>query len=166
VRIDDKDERILLALTRNARLSVVHLARIVGLSRSATQERLHRLERDGVIAGYTVLLRARNNQPRVRAWVVVRHGQKGACVRTVRAIDGIPEVRSALSVAGEIDLMLDVDAADLADLERVRSRIEGIPGVESVRTHVVLTNHFENRIHEGLASPEERLGPSGALSEC
>ncbi len=160
MRLDDKDERILLALTRNARLSVVHLARVVGLSRSATQERLYRLERDGVIAGYTILLRARNNHPRVRAWIVVRHGQKGACVKTVRAIDGIPEVRSAFSVAGEIDLMFDVDAADLADLERVRSRIEAVPGVESVRTHIVLTNHFENRIHERLASPEDQQSPS------
>lgn len=143
---DDKDERLLLALARNARLSVVHLARLVGLSRSATQERLQRLERDGTIAGYTVRLGALQSGSRVRAWLALRYGPDGSCPRALHALASVPEVRSAYSLAGETDLLLEVDAANLDALERVRAHVEAIPGVAAVRTHVVLTTHFENRL--------------------
>ena len=143
---DDKDERLLLALARNARLSVVHLARLVGLSRSATQERLQRLERDGIIAGYTVRLGASRAGPRARAWLAVRYRPDGSCPRSLNAFSSVPEVRSAYSLAGEIDLLLEVNAASLDALERVRAQVEAIPGVAAVRTHVVLATHFESRL--------------------
>jgi len=53
--LDDKDERLLQALERNSRASVVDLARRIGLSRSATQERLGKLESAGIIARYTIV---------------------------------------------------------------------------------------------------------------
>ena len=56
--LDDKDHILIGALRRNARESLVGLARTVGLSRSATQERMRRLEREGIIRGYTVDLAA------------------------------------------------------------------------------------------------------------
>lgn len=156
---NDRDERLLLALGRNARLSVVELARIVGLSRSATQERLQRLERDGTIAGYTVLLGARKTGQRARAWLAVRYGADGSCPRSLAALQAIPEVRSAHSLAGEIDLLLEVDAADVEALERVRVRVGAIPGVAAVRTHVVLATHFESRAL-AEAEPHARRTPA------
>ncbi len=52
--LDEKDKILIAKLRRNARESLVGLARSVGLSRSATQERMRRLEREGVIKAYTV----------------------------------------------------------------------------------------------------------------
>ena len=54
--LDDLDRRLLAELGADARLTQVALAARVGLSRSAVQERLKRLERDGVILGYTLRL--------------------------------------------------------------------------------------------------------------
>mgnify|MGYP001765051926 CR=1 FL=1 len=51
---DETDRKILSLLAENGRQSVKELARRIGLSRSATQERLARLEREGAIAGYTI----------------------------------------------------------------------------------------------------------------
>lgn len=65
--------------------------------------------------------------------------------RALPALRAIPEVRSARSLAGEVDLLLEVDAASVEALERVRVRVEAIPGIAAVRTHVVLTTHFEHR---------------------
>ena len=53
-KLDQTDQQILTLLAENARQSVKELARRIGLSRSAAQERLARLERDGVLAGYTI----------------------------------------------------------------------------------------------------------------
>src|SRR5438034_2584546 len=51
-RVDDTDRRLLTELQDDARLSLAELGRRVGLSSPAVAERLKRLERDGVIAGY------------------------------------------------------------------------------------------------------------------
>ena len=48
-KLDQTDQQILALLAENARQSVKELARRIGLSRSAAQERLARLERDGVL---------------------------------------------------------------------------------------------------------------------
>ena len=50
-RLDAKDRGLLSLLRTNARLPVVALAKALGLSRSATQERLQRLESGGTIQG-------------------------------------------------------------------------------------------------------------------
>ncbi len=52
--MDAIDEKLLLALRENARASTAWLARSVGRSRTSVQSRLERLERDGVIVGYSV----------------------------------------------------------------------------------------------------------------
>uniref|UniRef100_UPI0028110244 Lrp/AsnC family transcriptional regulator n=1 Tax=Chelativorans sp. TaxID=2203393 RepID=UPI0028110244 len=130
---------------RNARASVVELAQRIGLSRSATQERLGRLEREGVIAGYTVRLGSRRSQSRLRAWLIVRHGKQGGCARIIPVLRTLPQVRSAFSVAGDLDLLVEVDAAGTGELDRIRARVEEIPGVREVTTHIVLTTHFEGR---------------------
>ena len=145
MNLDEKDERLLLALKRNARASVVELARTIGLSRSATQERLGRLEREGVISGYTVRVEKHTSRARIRAWLLVRHTKLGSCQRSVPLLRAIPEVRSAFSIAGDLDLLVEVDCVDASDLDRVRARVEAMHGVANVATHIVLATHFENR---------------------
>ena len=49
-----EDRRLLALLKANARESTASLARKLGLSRTTVQERIRRLERNGVIAGYAV----------------------------------------------------------------------------------------------------------------
>jgi DNA-binding Lrp family transcriptional regulator len=157
MKLDDRDERLLLALKRNARASVVELARTIGLSRSATQERLGRLEREGVISGYTVRIEKHGSQPRIRAWLLIRHTKLGSCQRSIPFLRAIPEIRSAFSIAGDLDLLVEVDCADVGDLDRVRARVETMPGVANVATHIVLSTHFENRASfdgETLSSTE------------
>lgn len=151
--LDAADEALLLALERDARASVVALARLIGLSRSATQARLARLERTGVVAGYTVRRGAHGSAPRLRAWLTVGHGGWGAggCARTVARLRSLPEVRSAYSLAGETDLLVEVSAADVAELDRVRAAVEAVPGVKTVATHVVLSTWFEHRDPEPAA---------------
>jgi len=141
--LDDKDEALLAALRRNARASVVDLARVIGLSRSATQERLARLERDGVIAGYTVQLGSHRPRNRIRAWLMIRHGANGNCAKSLPFLRAIPEVRAAFGLAGDIDMLAEVEVPTTDDLQRMRTRIESIPGVAMVSTHVVLSAYFE-----------------------
>ena len=69
--LDALDRRILRALQRDGRLSIVALAEEVGLSPTPCQRRVRRLEEEGVIAGYTAVLdHARLGLP-LQAFVLV-----------------------------------------------------------------------------------------------
>ena len=56
LELDDFDNKIIQALTNNARLSVSDLSRHVNLSRNAVTHRMNKLEKSGVIKGYKVIL--------------------------------------------------------------------------------------------------------------
>lgn len=140
--LDEKDEALIRALERDARASVVALAREIGLSRSATQDRLGRLQRTGAIAGYTIVRGRTDSRTRLNACLMVRHAPDGNCLRTVPPIKRIPEVRSIQALAGAPDLLVQVSAADAADLDRIANAVRSLPGVAEVTTHLVLADHL------------------------
>ncbi|MCB8821510.1 Lrp/AsnC family transcriptional regulator [Microvirga rosea] len=135
--LDDKDRILIGALRRNARESLVGLARSVGLSRSATQERMRRLERDGIIKAYTVEL-ASEQDPAVRAMIAVTFDPGFRCRHVVPHLSGIPEVVACHSLTGSIDLMVIVACESNASLDRIRDAISAVPGVATATTHVIL----------------------------
>ncbi len=139
--LDEKGRLLVAALRRNARESLVSLARRIGLSRSATQERLRRLERDGVIAGYTVRL-GKSQAPATMALVSVGFVPGKACAQVVPKLKPIAEIVSCLSLAGPVDLQLRVECASNAELEDIRRRIAAVPGIATVTTQVVLDEHW------------------------
>lgn len=128
----------MLALQKDARASVVELARSIGLSRSATQERMARLERGGAIGGYTVRRGNFTRGPRVRAFLTVRHADKGSCARLVPLLRGRPQFSAIHQLSGEIDLLIEAEAANTAEIDEMAEVIRVIPGVARVTTHIVL----------------------------
>ena len=139
--LDEKDEALLAALGRNARASVVDLARRIGLSRSATQDRLARLQASGAIAGFTL---AEGGAPVARetAWLMVRFEAGKRCAEVVPKLKRIPAVASIHSVSGVLDLILRIEGESVAALEAVRSAVAAVPGVADVSTHIVLERHL------------------------
>jgi DNA-binding Lrp family transcriptional regulator len=135
--LDDVDHRLLALLTDNARRPLVALAKAVGLSRSAVQERLQRLERSGAIAGYTIR-RGGDRAPPVQAWLQLRFKPGKACADVMGPLSDIEAVRVCHSVAGDIDLLVLLECAAIADVGRVRERIAALPEVASVTTLPVL----------------------------
>lgn len=139
--LDDIDRRLLSELSLDARLTQVALAARVGLSRSAVQERLKRLERDGVILGYTLRL-GQARPARLRAYLLVKNSGPSHD-RAVLALEGFPEVRAAHSVAGGIDLVLQLEVANVEELNRLRDEVAKLPGVASTQTLLVMAAHFD-----------------------
>lgn len=139
-RLDEVDRRLLAELSLDARLTQVALVARVGLSRSAVQERLKRLERSGVIEAYTVRL----GQPPpagLRAYLLVKDSGPDHA-KALRALEGFPEIRAADSVAGETGLVLQLEVEGVADLNRVRDAVAKLPGVASTQTLLVMKAEF------------------------
>jgi DNA-binding Lrp family transcriptional regulator len=141
--LDETDRRLLAELRADGRLTHVSLAARVGLSRSAVQERISRLERAGIIRGYTVRLSDDTPDGGVRAYLLVRGGANHE--RAVKVLHGFPEVRVADSVSGDIDLVLQLHAERIEDINRVRDEVAKLPGITSTQTLVVMAPRFDRR---------------------
>jgi Lrp/AsnC family transcriptional regulator, leucine-responsive regulatory protein len=139
--MDDKDRLLLTLLRRDARRPIVALARDLGLSRSATQERLAKLQASGAIAGFTVV---EGVEPAARqsAYLTVRFAPGRRCAQVVPKLKAIPHIGLIHSVTGPIDLIVRVDAESVAAIERSRAAIAAADGVSEVSTYVVLERHL------------------------
>ena len=142
--LDDKDRQLIALLRVTARQPAALLARKLGLSRSAVQERLKRLERDGVIAGYTVVLGDAEPKAGVSAQVMLTLDPK-LQDRAVAALSGLPEVVSAHTVSGIYDLVAEVTASTSEALDEVLTRIGKLPGVTRTTSSILLSTKFERR---------------------
>ena len=101
--LDDIDREILAALTADARVPLVAIAARVHLSRNAVKQRMERMERDGVIAGYTVVPGAAAARG-VTAIVMVYRSDRMRDDRVIATLRGIPEVVRCDVLSGEYDL--------------------------------------------------------------
>jgi len=142
--LDELDGRILAILEANGRETTTRIAALVGLSRSAVQERMARLERDGVIQGYTVRLGGPTRPPGVEAYLTLRLNGPH-CARLAPLLRALPEVLSVESLAGEIDTMVKVRCPDMAALSALRDRIARWREVRDVTTAPVLAVHLDRR---------------------
>ena len=140
--MDAIDEKLLLALRENARVSTARLARLVGRSRTSVQSRIERLEKDGVIVGYGVRLAPEHDLGAVRAHVMIKVGPKEARAVTA-ALKSIPQVRVLHSVSGDIDLIAVAATASVAEMDGVIDRIGALDGVERTTSSILLSTKFE-----------------------
>lgn len=134
--MDEKDRLLLGLLRRDARRPVVALARDLGLSRTATQDRLTKLQASGAIARFTIV--GGEEQAREMAYLTVRLEKGTRCAQIAPKVRALASVEAVHSVTGTIDMIVTVASAHVDGIERARVELAGLPGVADVSTHVVL----------------------------
>jgi DNA-binding Lrp family transcriptional regulator len=140
--MDAIDEKLLLALRENGRASTAQLARQVGRSRTSVQSRIERLEKQGIIVGYTALLAPEHSLGAVRAHVMIKVGPKETRAVTA-ALRAIAPVRVLHSVSGEVDLIAVAATASVAEMDQVIDRIGALDGVERTTSSIILSTKFD-----------------------
>jgi DNA-binding Lrp family transcriptional regulator len=140
--LDPTDVALLALLRDDARASTAELARKLGLSRTTVQSRMERLQRQRVIAGYTVVVPDELEADLVRAHVLITLAPKrsGAIELALRRI---AEVRVLHSVSGPFDLIAIVAAASIGELDALIDRIGGLDGVERTTSAIVLSTRIQ-----------------------
>jgi len=137
-RLDDIDRRIIAALTEDARVPLVSLAARVHLSRNAVKQRMDRMEREGVIAGYTVVS-GRAGRSRVSAIVMVYRSDRMRGGGVIAEISRIPEVRRCDVMSGDFDLLVSLEAESMDRIGEIWEMLAALPGVSNTVTAVSLT---------------------------
>lgn len=138
--LDDTDRELIALLRDNARLSVVALARQLRVARATVQNRIARLEREGVIVGYSVRLRPAAEAQRIRALmnVAVEGNRTDEVLRELR---GHPNVAALHSTNGRWDLVAELRADTLEEFDRVLSAVRLIQGIANTETSILLSTH-------------------------
>ncbi len=134
---DQTDRDLIALLQANSRDSTANLARKLGVARTTVVARLARLERNGVIVGYTVRLGRDDQRPQVRAHVGITLQPKSAR-DVVRRLQKLPELLQLSSVSGEFDYIAMLRADTTARLDALLDEIGEIEGVLKTTTSVVV----------------------------
>ncbi|WP_394278872.1 Lrp/AsnC family transcriptional regulator [Microbacterium sp.] len=141
---DAADAAIVAELAVNARATLAELAAAAGLSVSATQARVRRLETRGVIRGYRAVIEPEAVGKPLAAFVEITPLDPGQPDNAPELIAHLDEIEACHSIAGDAAYMLFVRVATPRDLERLIRDIRSAAAVNT-RTTVVLQTFFENR---------------------
>lgn len=140
MNIDDTDRRLIALLRHDARLPIAALAQKLGVSRGTVNNRLRRLEDDGVILRYTLQLRPDARPDEIRAWMGIL--VEGNQTREVIAnLLGEPGVAALHDTNGRWDLLAELRAGSMAELSQVLERIRLLKGIRSTETSIHLATY-------------------------
>ncbi|MGA8009781.1 MAG: Lrp/AsnC family transcriptional regulator [Thiomonas sp.] len=144
--IDRIDRKLLALLQQDARLTQEKLAEQIGLSASAIQRRIRRLEQIGVIEGYRAVVSPRALGLGLSALLSVRlEKHRPSSQRSPQdvfraAVQGWPEVVECLAMTGEMDYLLRVHVHDMEHYAHfVLETLLKHESVEDVKSSFVLT---------------------------
>jgi Lrp/AsnC family leucine-responsive transcriptional regulator len=140
--MDKFDLKILQLLKENARQPISKIADQVSLSRSAVTERIKKLEDNGTIRGYQVLL-TQAMEEQVTVYLEIRFDDI-QCGEIASKFRTIAEIKICHGVAGDTDMMLLIKAATMARVHAIRDTISSIAGVKKITTHVVMAEYIND----------------------
>lgn len=135
--LDPLDQRLITLLRHDGRRSISDLAIDLTVSRATVRARMERLEKAGVILGYTVILRADAVEDPVRGIMLIEV-EGHAADRVIKALSGMPAVQEIHTTNGRWDLITTLSATSLPDLDQVLRRIRLIPGITASETNLLL----------------------------
>jgi DNA-binding Lrp family transcriptional regulator len=142
--MDETDMRLIGELRRDGRAGLSELADRLGLSRATVRARMERLAARGEIAGFTVLTRADVTAAPVRGLMLIGIEGRGA-ERIMARLTGLPQVMAVHSTNGRWDLIAELGAQTLQELDATIFRIREIEGVTSSETNLLLSTRKAGR---------------------
>lgn len=141
---DAVDIKIVGELSRDGRATLARLSETVGLSVSAVQARLKRLEVDGTIAGYRALVDPDAAGRPLAAFVEITPLDPGQPDNAPDLLEHLDAIEACHSIAGDAAYMLFVRVATPRALEDLIREIRQAASVNT-RTTVVLQSFYEHR---------------------
>ncbi len=142
--LTQKDEDLISLLRLNARESVAALARKLGVSRTTVQDRLKRLEQQGVIAGYGLKLSSEMNTKGICAYVTLDIEPRSAASVTA-SLAGFAQIEAIHTVSGKFDIIVLVRAGSAEDMDRILDAIGMIDGVRRTESAMILSTKLDRR---------------------
>lgn len=143
--MDSIDKLILRTLMRDGRVTWEQLGKAAGLSPAAAAQRVKRLERDGVIAGYAARVSPDAVGAGLLAFVQVRFADPARRKAFLARVAKLPWIQECHHITGEMDYLLKIRCGGTMDLERlITLELKDRCKVAESRTTIVLASTKES----------------------
>ncbi|MDP6198043.1 MAG: Lrp/AsnC family transcriptional regulator [Porticoccaceae bacterium] len=136
------ESQLLRLLQENSRRTISDLAGELGLSRATVQQTMDRLERKGVIQGYTIKINPHYQQQQVSAYIMISVVPKKTA-DIIRQIQKHPNLDMLCTISGQYDLIAKVTEATTEALDQSIDAIATLDGVEQTLSHIVLSKKVD-----------------------
>lgn len=139
--IDSIDKQILHLLSQNSKLGTKEIASKIGLTVTPTFERIKRLERKGVIIGYTAKIDSKKIGKGLQVYcqTSLKSHNLDLIEQFEHAIVELEEVVSCHHIAGNIDYLLYIEVKDMEEYQDfLRNKLASIPNIANVQTSFVM----------------------------
>ena len=141
MQMTDKDKQLLALMQKNARESVASLARQLGVSRTALQERIQRLETNGIIDGYAVRLGANVNRSPIQCFTFAALNNKNF-PDVIKQLKTLTAVQAVHSISGDWDLIIHICTDTLERLNAEINKINELMGIVRTTSNIVMETKF------------------------
>lgn len=138
-----KDQELVNILTANARTPLAEIAKMLGVSRATIQGRLARLEREGVIAGYTTIIGTDEAQATALSAIIMVELEVRQQGNVIAALKKKLEVIQCYTVSGHFDLFVKIRCATAAHLDEIIDWIAEMDGVRRTTSSILLARKIE-----------------------
>jgi Lrp/AsnC family transcriptional regulator for asnA, asnC and gidA len=135
-QLDSTDQRILLELKQNCRRSYRELAASTGISPATLIERIRRMEREGVITGYSANFDYLKLGYEFMA--IMQIGIRGDLLKIQEKIANLKGVAAVYDTTGQYDSTAILICKNRSELSALVKKILNMPGVEKTNTNMVL----------------------------
>lgn len=139
--IDGKDKQLIALLSTNSRESTANLARTLGMSRTTVTSRIERLEKKGVITGYTVQFSEDYERGRIQAHAMISSDPKSSA-HIVHTLQKIPAIRALHAINGIYEMLAVISCESTHHLDEVLDQIGNIDGITKTTSSILLSTKF------------------------
>ncbi len=145
--LDEKDLKILDIVQENSKLSTQQISKKTGIPITTVHNRLKKMERDGVITKFTVQVNRKMLGIKITAFILVTidfealHGANKDQRYLFKELAKMHDIESVNSLAGQIDLIVKVNVADMEGLNNfILNKLRTVVGIDKTQTLIVLEN--------------------------
>ena len=154
---DEIDRAIIRLLVENGRRSVVEIAERVLLSPAPVKRRIDRLERIGVIVGYTAVIDPMCFGRGFEAFTEVRFAGNVGFETIAEAASMYPEVIEVFTTAGDPDALIRLYVEDIKHLQLVIDGLRQNVAVVGTKTLIVLDRWRRGDLKYAAAPSDNKL---------
>lgn len=148
--MDGIDSQIIALLAEDGRRSFADCGHVVGLSASAVKRRVDRLQEQGVIRGFTVVVDPTVTSAATEAFLEMRCRGRTRPIDIRGMLEHHPQVVAAYTVSGDADALVHLRTGGIAELEETIERIRAHQNTERTTSVIVLSRLIDRR---GPATP-------------
>lgn len=146
MRLDLTDKKLLVLLQKDSNQTVKALAQQLGKTTTPIFERIKKLEKEGLINGYSARLNAKKIGLKQTVFIAIslQGHSRSYLEKFAKEINDFPEVIECHRVSGNFDYLLKLVVQDIEAYEKfIVTKLTLLPHLGNVQSHIALSTSKE-----------------------